>query len=145
MIYASHTAYAIFSIICFTILATLSSVGAVIYFKKDLKKKLDLKEIWTFFWIITGLRICDVLSTIYFTSKIGIEFEGNLLAKFFMQKFGIVSGLCYISIITLVFVFFWIVFMSYAFKDEVGMKKWKIFKATLIVTHIIVIILNMLA
>jgi hypothetical protein len=142
MIYVSSGAYSIFFIICFTILAILSSVGAVMYFKKDLRKKVDLKEVWRFFWVMVVLKTCDVLSTIYFTNKIGIEYEGNLLAKSFMLKFGILWGLFLITIIMLVFVFFWTVFMNYVFKKT---KKWKIFKATLIVSNIIVVIINMTA
>jgi hypothetical protein len=127
-------------IILYILTIILAVIGIFIYFKKSLKTKVNLKEVWQLFWIILLLRIFDVLSTIYFTNKLGIEYEGNLIARAFMFQFGIIPGILLIFILSLPMMFFWYVLINYIFRNKkIG---WKIFRIIIIMISVIIPIIN---
>jgi hypothetical protein len=128
-------------LIYFISLMGLSLIGIFIYSKKRLREKVNMKEVWQFFWIIFILRIFDVISTIYFTKKIGIEYEGNVLARIFMEHLGIYLGISMIFFLTIPLMFFWFVLLNYILKDKIG---WKIFKMLTLTISIIIPIINFL-
>ena len=128
-------------LIYFITLIAYSLVGVYIYFNKRLRKKVNLKEVYKLFWIIFLLRIFDVLSTIYFTRKLGIEYEGNLIARAFMEFFGIIPGVLLIFSLTIPLIFFWFILLNYIFKNGIG---WRIFKVIMIIISILVPLINIL-
>jgi hypothetical protein len=117
--------------------------GIFVYSKQKLKKQVNMKEVLRLFWIIFILKILDVLSTIYFTHKIGIEYEGNILAKFFMLQLGIVPGIILLFIISLPLIFFWFILMNFIFNRPGKRIGWVIFKALMIAIGIIVPLINL--
>ena len=124
-------------------LGGLAINGIYVYSRQKLRKQVDMKEVLRLFWIMFILKIFDVLSTIYFTHKIGIEYEGNIIAKFFMLQLGIVPGIVLLFIISLPLLFFWFILMSFIFSKpgrEIG---WIIFKALMISIGIIVPLINL--
>lgn len=128
--------------IYFLTLAGYSLVGVYIYSKERLKQKVNMKEVYNFFGIILLLRVFDVLSTIYFTSKLGIEYEGNLLARAFMSYFGIYWGISLIFLLSIPLMFFWFILLNYVFKNGTG---WKIFKGIMLFVCVVVPLLNLTA
>lgn len=115
-------------------------VGLYIYINKKLREQVNLKEVWKLLLIVMILRIFDVISTIYFTNKIGIEYEGNLVARTLMTQFGIIPGMIMIYISTIPLMFFWFIIVNYIFKNKkIG---WKIFSWIMIAIGIIVPIVN---
>jgi hypothetical protein len=127
-------------LIYFFTLAAYSLVGVFIYTKKRLREKVNLKEVWQLFWIVLILKIFDILSTIYFTKKLGIEYEGNLIAKDFMTYLGIVPGILLISLLSIPIMFYWFVLINYIFKNGKG---WKFFKMLILAISIIVPLINL--
>jgi hypothetical protein len=126
-------------------LSGLAINGIFVYSQQKLRKQVNMKEVLQLFWIIFILKILDVLSTIYFTHKIGIEYEGNILAKFFMLHLGIVPGIILLFIISLPLMFFWFVLMNFIF-NKPGRRKgmgWIIFKALMIAIGVIVPLINL--
>lgn len=104
---------------------------------------MNFKEVWQLFWIVFVLHIFDILSTIYFVNKIGVEYEGNIIARTVMIWFGTVPGLLLFFIITLPILFFTYVFINYLFKNhKLG---WKIYAGIIITISIIVPIYNLTA
>jgi hypothetical protein len=100
-----------------------------------------MKEVWKLFCIVTILRVFDVLSTIYFTNKIGIEYEGNIIAQAFMLQFGNVIGIILISLLTIPMLFFWFILLNYILKEhKIG---WSLFKALMITVSVIVPLINL--
>jgi hypothetical protein len=131
--------YTVWLIYFFTLIG-YALIGVFIYSQKRLREKVNLKEVWQLFWIIIILRAFDVLSTIYFTNKIGIEYEGNLIARAFMFQFGNVIGILLISLLIIPIMFFWFVLLNYIFKDnKMG---WKFFRALMITVSVIVPLIN---
>lgn len=123
-----------------------SLIGAIIYSRKAYRKNINFTEIWHFFWIISALRVLDVLSTLRFVYKLGIEYEGNLVAKLFMTQFGIVPGIILIYVTSMPLLFFWLVLARFAFNGSAYKNKiWKLFKAVLLAISIIIPIVNMSA
>jgi len=118
----------------------LSSVGIYIYAKERLREKVNLDEVFQLFWIVIILRIFDVLSTVYFTNKIGIETEGNLIARAFMLQFGIGPGIILMFMLSIPLMFFWFILINYLFKNRFG---WKLFRALIITISIIVPLMNL--
>ena len=129
------------SLIGSLILFSLTIGGIFIYSQKKLKKRVNMKEVMYLFWIEFILKIFDVLSTIYFTHKIGVEYEGNILAKFFMLQLGIIPGIILFFIISLPLLFFWFVLMNFIF-DKGKRIGWIIFKALIITIGVIVPLIN---
>jgi len=125
----------IITFICFVL-------GIYIYFKKDLRKKVNMKQVWNFFILISVLRILDVLSTIYFAKKIGVAYEGNLAARLMMSHFGITLGMSTIYLISLPYIFFWFILLNYLFGKNFG---WRFFQGLMITVSIIVPLINMSA
>ena len=123
----------IVSFICFIF-------GVYIYYKKDLRKKVNMKQVWNFFILISVLRILDILSTIYFTTKIGIVYEGNLAARTIMTYLGISLGMSTLYLLSLPFTFFWFVLLNYLFSKNFG---WRFFQGLMITVSIIVPLINM--
>lgn len=128
--------------IYFVTLIAYSGVGIYIYSKERLKQQVNMKEVWKLFWIIVVLRVFDVLSTIYFTTKLGTEYEGNLIARAFMDYFGIHGGIALIFLLSIPFMFFWFIMINYIFKNKTG---WRIFKVLMITISIIVPLINLSA
>lgn len=117
-----------------------SLIGFYIYSKKKFKEKINFKEVWGLFLIMVLLRAVDVISTIYFTNKIGIEYEGNLIAKTFMTEFGIIPGITIVYISSIPLMLSWFIIVNYIFRNKkIG---WKIFKTAIIVIGIIIPIIN---
>jgi hypothetical protein len=129
--------------IYFITLIGYSLAGVYIYWKKRLRAKVNMKEIWQLFGIVTLFRVFDVLSTIYFTNKLGIEYEGNLIARAFMMQYGIIPGILTISLLTIPLMFFWFVLMNYIFGQTKKGIGWKIFKVLIIMISAIVPIINL--
>lgn len=113
--------------------------GVYIYYKK--KEKFNRKEVMELFIISCVLKIFDFTSTIYFTNKLGIEYEGNMLARFLMFIFGNYMGLVVSLAIMLPMIFFLFVAINYSLRDEIG---WKIFKIIFIIVGILIPIWNYL-
>ena len=124
-------------------LGGLAINGIYVYSRQKLRKQVDMKEVLRLFWIMFILKIFDVLSTIYFTHKIGIEYEGNIIAKFFMLQLGIVPGIVLLFIISLPLLFFWFILMNFIFNKPGKGKGWIIFKALMITIGIIVPLINL--
>ena len=76
-----------------------------IYILVHKRKKLNFKKIWKFIIIIYFLKIFDILSTLFFVGKLGIEAEGNSIARFFMNYFGVIPGLVFHTIFIFPFIF----------------------------------------
>lgn len=129
-------------IIYFFSLIGLSCVGMFIYSKKRLREKVNMKDVWQLFWIISIFKVFDVISTIYFTRKLGIEYEGNVLARMFMEYFGIYWGISIIFFLTLPLMLFWFILLNYVFKGHIG---WKLFKILIVTISVIVPLINFLA
>lgn len=121
--------------------------GIYVYFKKKLRAEVNLKEVWKLFWTIQILKVFDVLTTIGFTSKLGIEYEINPIARFFMLQFGIITGLIMMSVLLMPFTFFWLVLANYITENnKIGTSiLWKIYKGIIIGVFIITIIINLSA
>jgi hypothetical protein len=124
-------------------LSCLAIWGIFVCSQQKLKKQVNMKEVLRLFWIIFILKIFDVLSTIYFTHKIGVEYEGNILAKFFMLQLGIVPGIILLFIISLPLIFFWFILMNFIFNRPGKRMGWVIFKALMITIGIIVPLINL--
>jgi hypothetical protein len=89
------------------------------------------------------LKIIDVISTIYFTTRIGVQFEANPVARETMLLFGIVPGMILLFILLLPLMFFWFVMVNFMFnKHKWG---WNIFKVIMIIIAIIIPINNFLS
>lgn len=129
--------------IYFVTLIGYSSIGVYIYWKKRLRAKVNMKDVWQLFGIVTLFRVFDVLSTIYFTNKLGIEYEGNLIARAFMMQYGILPGIITVFLFTLPLTFFWFILMNYIFGQTKNGIGWKIFKVLLITISAIVPIINL--
>lgn len=110
-------------------------IGSIILFVPKLRKKIDLDDIFRLFLLTAFLRIFDVLSTIYFVSKIGIENEFNEVARLSMSNIGIIPGMILVYIIALPVSFFLYV-VVYKILDK-GLA-WKIFKIGAITVSAIV-------
>jgi hypothetical protein len=122
--------------------------GIYIYSQKELRQKINQKDVWNLFYVMTILRFCDVLSTISFTSKLGIQYEGNVVARLLMTQFGIVSGMLLMFLIFLPLMFFWISSVNFIFdRPEQPSRRfgWKLFKVIIITLNIIVIFINLSA
>lgn len=126
----------------FLTLIGYSCVGIYIYSKPRLKEKVNMKEVFQLFWIVLILRVFDVLSTIYFTTKLGVEYEGNLIARAFMQFFGIHLGISLIFLLSIPLIFFWFVMLNYIFKNGVG---WRTFKVIIITISVVIPLINLFA
>jgi hypothetical protein len=130
-------------IILYILTIITALIGVFIFSQKKLRVRVNLKEVWQLFWIVILLRIFDVISTIYFTNKLGIEYEGNLIAKAFMSQFGIIPGILLIFILSIPMMFFWYVLVNYIFKNQkLG---WKTFRIIVIIISVIIPIINFLA
>jgi tetrahydromethanopterin S-methyltransferase subunit G len=122
--------------LAYLIALTVSIVGVYIYSRKKLRQKVNLKEVWQFFWIMLLLRLFDIISTIYFTNKIGIQYEGNILARDIMFQFGIIPGMLLVYIIQIPLMFFWFVWINYRFKKN--KKYWRYFKIIMVAISVII-------
>jgi hypothetical protein len=127
-------------LILFFITIGYALIGVFIYSQKRLREKVNMKEVWKLFCIVTALRVFDVLSTIYFTNKIGIEYEGNIIAQAFMLQFGNVFGIILISLLTIPMLFFWFILLNYVLKKKIW---WGLFKALMITVSVIVPLINL--
>ena len=113
--------------------------GVYVFFNKKLRKKVNMKQVWSLFILISVLRILDILSTIYFTTKMGVEYEGNLIARLMMSYLGITFGMSTLYLLSLPFTFFWFVLLNYLFSKNFG---WRFFQILMVATSIIVPIYN---
>ena len=113
--------------------------GVYVFFNKKLRKKVNMKQVWNFFILISVLRILDILSTIYFTTKMGVEYEGNLIARLMMSYLGITFGMSTLYLLSLPFTFFWFVSLNYLLSKNFG---WRFFQILMVATSIIVPIYN---
>lgn len=114
-------------------------VGIYIYSRRSLRERVNMRQVWSLFWIFNFLKIFDILSTIYFTTRIGIEYEGNLLTRVLMEQFGIFGGLGLVTIFFIPFSFFFFLTFNYIFKNGKG---WKVFKMIIITVSILVPLIN---
>jgi len=121
----------------FAVLIIFSIFGVYIYFKKG--EKFNRQEVLNLFLISCGLRVFDFISTIYFTSKLGIDMEGNILARILMYMFGTYAGLFICSAFLIPLTFFLFVAVNYSTRNGIA---WKIFKIIVIITGIMVPIIN---
>jgi len=119
---------------------SLTIYGIFIYVKK--KEQFNMREVMELFIIFCLLKIFDFTSTIYFTNKLGIEYEANILARFLMHMFGNYIGLIVALAIITPMVFFLFVTINCLSKDGIS---WKIFKIIIILMSIFVPIYNYLA
>jgi hypothetical protein len=123
----------------FTLLLTYSVFGIYVFIKK--KSDINLKEIVNLFMIMFVFRIFDLLSTVFFISKLGIEAEANLIAKNLMNSYGVYYGLFLSSLILFPLTFFLFVAANYSLKNtRLG---WAIFKIVVLVVCITVPIINL--
>ena len=121
----------------FIIVIIYACFGAYIFtYRKD---KINMKQVMNLFWISLILRAFDLGSTILFTSKLGIDYEGNLIARVLMFMFGIWGGLI-ISLLILVPVMFFIFVAINSMVKEFG---WKMFYMIVVVIGILVPISNL--
>ena len=128
-----------FFIISYIVAFICFILGVYIYYRKDLRKKVNMKQVWNFFILISVLRILDILSTIYFTTKMGVEYEGNLIARLMMSYLGITFGMSTLYLLSLPFTFFWFVSLNYLLSKNFG---WRFFQILMVATSIIVPIYN---
>jgi hypothetical protein len=122
------------------LLLLFTALGIYIYCSKHLKERVNMKEVWQLFGIIFFLKIFDILSTLYFISILGIEAEGNLLAKIFMYKLGINAGLLLIFLFSLPNLFFMFILTNYVFRNTLA---WQTFKMTIITVNVLVPLINL--
>jgi hypothetical protein len=125
--------------IYFIIFILYAIFGAYIYTYK--KERIEIKEVMNLFWINLILKIFDVLSTVFFTTRLGIDYEGNLIARVFMYMFGIWGGLI-VSLAFLVPLTFFLFVAVNFFTKGIG---WKIFKIIIILMGFFVPIINLLS
>jgi hypothetical protein len=123
--------------IYFAIVLLYAIFGAYVYVYR--KEKINIKEVMNLFWISLILRSFDFLSTVFFTTRLGIDYEGNLIARVFMYMFGIWGGLFVSLAFFIPLTFFLFVAVNFSTKD-LG---WKIFKITIILIGIFVPIINL--
>ena len=134
----------IFWIVLYIIASVVVIYGIIIFSKKKMMKKVDYKDVLYFFKIVFILKILDCLSTAYFSYKIGIENEANLMVRIFMTYLGIPLGIFISLMISLPALFFWLIAVNYYFKNIVVKPNlWKIFKIIIIIIISTIIILNM--
>lgn len=129
-------------IIFFCMIVGCSFFGIYIYSKPYLREKVNLRQVWELFWIFNFLKIFDILSTVYFTSRLGIEYEGNLLVRELMNVFGIWGGLGVASLLFIPYSFFLFLSINYVSNVSNNGIIWKIFKILIITVGIIVPLIN---
>lgn len=127
-------------ILFFVLSASYSLFGIYIYSRPYLRERVNFKQVWGLFGIFCFLKIFDILSTAYFTSKLGISYEGNMFVREFMNIFGIWGGLAVSTIIFIPYAFFLFLSVNYVAKNGRG---WKIFKMIIITIGVLVPIVNL--
>lgn len=123
---------------CFIIGMGCVVYGIYVYIYKKEKVKMD--EVMSLFWINIVLKGFDGFSTFFFAKRLGIEYEGNILARFFMNNFGIINGVIVSTILFIVLTFFIFV----AVNSQIKKTGWKIFRIGIILTGILIPIMNII-
>ena len=124
----------------FAIIYLITAItGIYICSNKQLKQDVDFKDVWQFFLLMIVLRLCDVISTIYFASHLTAEAEMNVLAKLFMTDIGIVPGIIMLFLISMPMIYLWLINVNYLLDK----KYWGLFKIILTIVSIIIPIYNM--
>ena len=124
---------------CFVIGISCVIYGIYIFIYK--RKKVNMEEVMSLFWINIVLKGFDGLSTIFFTKRLGIEYEGNVLARFFMNNLGITVGVIASVALFILLTFFVFITINLQIKNSRG---WKVFRIGIILTGILVPILNVI-
>lgn len=127
-------------ILFFVLSVSYSLFGIYIYSRPYLREKANLKQVWGLFGIFCFLKIFDILSTAYFSTRLGVSYEGNIVVRELMNTFGIWGGLAFSTLIFIPYSFFLFLSVNYVAKNGTG---WKIFKMIVITIGVLVPIVNL--
>ena len=129
-------------LIIILLIGLIAAITGLIIFIKN-KNEIDLKKIKIFMFFFFLVSIPDVFTTYLFTKKLGIHYEGNLLARTLMYKFGIVWGMFLAKLIAFPIIFFISMIPLYA-EFKTGKPFFKAYAIAFIAIGIIICINNFL-